>query len=183
MYKKMDVNTNVQDVHVQDDTVFQVHIFTSTSMSLPCMHWNIFIPLRPLSSWVVVEHAFNLNTWESEEGKSLSLRPIWSTEEVPGQSRLHRETLYSPIKKPCLMPLCPKSSHASNWVPPTMLLHCLFPSTLLLVTILTPLLRCCGSSRQRLCATSLGREGDFKAMWTITERVPSHHSFFSLLQV
>jgi hypothetical protein len=41
----------------------------------------------------VVVHAFNLSTWEVEAGRFLSLRPGWSTEWVPGQPGLHKETL------------------------------------------------------------------------------------------
>jgi hypothetical protein len=41
----------------------------------------------------VMVHAFNLSTWEVEAGGFLSSRPAWSTERVPGQPGLHRETL------------------------------------------------------------------------------------------
>jgi hypothetical protein len=41
----------------------------------------------------VVAHAFNPSTWEAEAGGFLSSRPAWSTERVPGQPGLHRETL------------------------------------------------------------------------------------------
>jgi hypothetical protein len=44
-------------------------------------------------AWPVVAHAFNPSTWEAEAGGFLSLRPAWSTEWVPGQPGLHRETL------------------------------------------------------------------------------------------
>jgi hypothetical protein len=37
--------------------------------------------------------AFNPSTQEAEVGRSLSLRSACSTEQVPGQSELHRETL------------------------------------------------------------------------------------------
>jgi hypothetical protein len=37
--------------------------------------------------------AFNPSTWEAEAGGSLSLKPAWSTEIVPSQPGLHRETL------------------------------------------------------------------------------------------
>jgi hypothetical protein len=47
----------------------------------------------------VVAHAFNLSTWESEAGRYLNLRPAWSTEWVPGQPGLHRETLSGKIKR------------------------------------------------------------------------------------
>jgi hypothetical protein len=40
----------------------------------------------------VVAHAFNPSTWEAEAGGFLSSRPAWSTEWVPGQPVLHRET-------------------------------------------------------------------------------------------
>jgi hypothetical protein len=41
----------------------------------------------------MVAHAFNPSTWEAEAGGFLSSRPAWSTEWVPGQPGLHRETL------------------------------------------------------------------------------------------
>ena len=41
----------------------------------------------------VVAHAFNPSTWEAEAGGFLNSRPAWSTEWVPGQPGLHRETL------------------------------------------------------------------------------------------
>ena len=41
----------------------------------------------------VVEHAFNPSTWEAEAGGFLSSKPAWSTEWVPGQPGLYRETL------------------------------------------------------------------------------------------
>jgi hypothetical protein len=48
----------------------------------------------------VVAHAFNPSTWEAEAGGFLSSRPAWSTEWVPGQPGLHRETLsWKKIKK------------------------------------------------------------------------------------
>ena len=42
---------------------------------------------------MVVAHAFNPSTREGETGRSLSSRPTWSTEWVPGQPGLHREAL------------------------------------------------------------------------------------------
>ena len=46
---------------------------------------------------VVVAYAFNPSTQEAEAeaeaGRSLSSRPAWSTEQVPGQPGLHRKTL------------------------------------------------------------------------------------------
>jgi hypothetical protein len=41
----------------------------------------------------VVVHAFNPSTWEAEAGGFLSSRAAWSTERVPGQPELYRETL------------------------------------------------------------------------------------------
>jgi hypothetical protein len=40
-----------------------------------------------------VAHVFTPCTWEAEAGRFLSSRPPWSTEWVPGQPGLHRETL------------------------------------------------------------------------------------------
>jgi hypothetical protein len=49
---------------------------------------------------MVVAHAFNPSTWEAEAGRSLSSRPAWSIEGgVPGQPRLHGETLSKKKKK------------------------------------------------------------------------------------
>ena len=44
-------------------------------------------------------HTFNLSTWEAEAGGFLSSRLAWSTECVPGQPGLHRETLSQNTKK------------------------------------------------------------------------------------
>jgi hypothetical protein len=41
----------------------------------------------------VMVHAFNPSTWEAEAGEFQSSKPAWSTEWVPGQPGLHRETL------------------------------------------------------------------------------------------
>jgi hypothetical protein len=41
----------------------------------------------------VVAHTFNPSTQEAEAAGSLSSKPTWSTEQVPGQPGLHRETL------------------------------------------------------------------------------------------
>jgi hypothetical protein len=38
-------------------------------------------------------HAFNPSIWEAETDGFLSSRQAWSTELVPGQPRLHRETM------------------------------------------------------------------------------------------
>jgi hypothetical protein len=47
----------------------------------------------------VMVHSFNPSTWEAEALGSLSLRPTWSTESVPGQPWLHPETLSQKKKK------------------------------------------------------------------------------------
>jgi hypothetical protein len=47
----------------------------------------------------VVAHTFNPSTWEAEAGGFLSSRPAWSTEWVPGQPGLYRETLSQKTKK------------------------------------------------------------------------------------
>jgi hypothetical protein len=44
-------------------------------------------------SWAVVAHTFNPSTWEAEAEAGGFLRPAWSTDWVPGQQGLHRETL------------------------------------------------------------------------------------------
>ena len=41
----------------------------------------------------VVAQAFNPSTQEAEAGGSLSSRSAWSSERVPGQPGLHKETL------------------------------------------------------------------------------------------
>jgi hypothetical protein len=70
-------------------------------LNLPLRHWFpctwmnkwIKLDLRIVSSRAVVAHAFNPSNWEAEAGEFLSSRPAWSTEWVPGQPGLHRETL------------------------------------------------------------------------------------------
>jgi hypothetical protein len=47
----------------------------------------------------MVAHAFNPSTWEAEAGGFLSSWPALSTEWVPGQPGLHRETLSQKKKK------------------------------------------------------------------------------------
>jgi hypothetical protein len=54
----------------------------------------IYCHLSPLGNMLcVVAHAFNPSTREAEAGRFLSSRSAWSTEWVPGQPGLHRETL------------------------------------------------------------------------------------------
>jgi hypothetical protein len=51
-------------------------------------------------SWAVMAHSCNPSTREAEASRSLlSLRPAWSTELVPGEPGLHRETLSQKKKK------------------------------------------------------------------------------------
>jgi hypothetical protein len=54
---------------------------------------NFINSIKVISYWAVVVHAFNPSTWEAEAGRCLSSRPAWSTEWVPGQPGIHRETL------------------------------------------------------------------------------------------
>jgi hypothetical protein len=48
---------------------------------------------------LLVVHGFNPSTWEAGAGGFVSFRPAWSTEWVPGQPGLHRETLSQNQKK------------------------------------------------------------------------------------
>jgi hypothetical protein len=48
--------------------------------------------------WVVAAQAFNPTSLGSDTGRSLSLKPAWSTESVPGQPELHRETVWKKQK-------------------------------------------------------------------------------------
>jgi hypothetical protein len=60
---------------------------------LSSLHFYFFTyKSNPCEPGVVV-HAFNPSTREAEAGGFLSSRPAWSTEWVPGQPGLHRETL------------------------------------------------------------------------------------------
>jgi hypothetical protein len=45
---------------------------------------------------MVVKHPFNPRIWEAEVG---DWRPAWSTERVPGQPGLHRETLFQKVEQ------------------------------------------------------------------------------------
>ena len=47
----------------------------------------------------LLAHTFNPSTWEAEAGGFPSSKPAWSTEWVPGQPGLHRETLSRKKKK------------------------------------------------------------------------------------
>jgi hypothetical protein len=48
---------------------------------------------------VVVVQIINPSTWEAEADGSLSLRPDWFTEQVPGLPKTHRETFSKKKKK------------------------------------------------------------------------------------
>jgi hypothetical protein len=66
-------------------------------------------------SRAVVVHAFNPSTWKAETGVFLSSKPAWSTEWVPGQPGLHRETLSRKNK--------PKKRHLWNDTQGWLLVH------------------------------------------------------------
>jgi hypothetical protein len=51
-----------------------------------CLKTKIIAP-------VVMAYSFNPSTREAEGGGSLSSRPAWFTDRVPGQPGLHKETL------------------------------------------------------------------------------------------
>ena len=47
----------------------------------------------------MVAHAFNPSTQEVEVGRSVSSKPAWSIELIPGKPGLHRETLSQTIQQ------------------------------------------------------------------------------------
>jgi len=47
----------------------------------------------------MVVHTFNPSAQEAEAGRSMSSGLVWSTEQVPGQPGLHRETVSKHTKK------------------------------------------------------------------------------------
>jgi hypothetical protein len=57
------------------------------------LHETTYKPKDYEQRWALVAHTFNPSTQEAEAGGFLSSRPAWSTEWVPGQPGLHRETL------------------------------------------------------------------------------------------
>jgi hypothetical protein len=71
---------------------------TSRAGPSPFLPYCPVLKCWPCQSGVVV-HAFNSSTREAEAGRFLSSRPAWSTEWVPGQPRLYRETLSQKKKK------------------------------------------------------------------------------------
>jgi hypothetical protein len=50
-------------------------------------------------AWWHTAHAFDPSTQEAEAGGFLSLKPAWSTKQVPGLPGLYRETLSRKTKK------------------------------------------------------------------------------------
>ena len=89
----------------------------------------------------MVAHAFNPSTWEAEAGRFLNLRPAWSTEWVPRQPGLYRETLSQKKTKTEQLSLTPVQGNwhplwslgtpAKNW-PPDLSFHlcynCVLPN-------------------------------------------------------
>jgi hypothetical protein len=45
-------------------------------------------------SWAVMAHAINFSPQRAQASRSLSLRPSWYAELIPGQPRLCKETLF-----------------------------------------------------------------------------------------
>jgi hypothetical protein len=66
------------------------------SSLFPFLHAYICFYLKTFKNFIygqaVMVYAFNPSTWEAEAGIFLSLRPAWSTEWVPRQPGLFRET-------------------------------------------------------------------------------------------
>jgi hypothetical protein len=65
-------------------------------------------------SWAVVAQAFNPSTSEVEAGRFLSSEPAWSTEWVPGQPELHRETLSQKTNKQTKTKIKTKKTRQTN---------------------------------------------------------------------
>jgi hypothetical protein len=68
----------------------QFFIYTYSSPKLWC---GLGLKNKTHFRRAVVAHAFNPSTWEAEADGFLSSRPAWSTNRVPGQPGLHKETL------------------------------------------------------------------------------------------
>jgi hypothetical protein len=68
-------------------------------MEINCVSVNRRVHQEYTHGQAMVAHVFNFSTWEAEAGRFLSSRPAWSTEWVPGQPGLHRETLCLKTKK------------------------------------------------------------------------------------
>ena len=75
-------------------------LYAAISRLSVCSRLSDFLAFKILLvRQAVVAHTFNPNTWEAEAGGFLSSRPAWSTEWVPRQPGLHRETLSQKTKK------------------------------------------------------------------------------------
>ena len=61
-------------------------------LKIATVYLHIIINKSFLKNYMVVQ-TFKPSTQEAEAGGVLSSRPAWSTEVVPGQSRLYKETL------------------------------------------------------------------------------------------
>jgi hypothetical protein len=55
------------------------------------------------------------SSWEAEAGRSLSSKPAWSTEWVPGQPGLHRETFSQKTNKRPPSPTPKKTNKPGAW--------------------------------------------------------------------
>ena len=74
------------DLHMTPMTIV-VCAHTHTLVHIHKSIKNKFLNLKIKMGWVVVARASNPSTWEAEAGdSSVSSRPAWSTERVPGQS-------------------------------------------------------------------------------------------------
>ena len=62
-------------------------------VSLPLSPLSFYI-LKNIYSQIVVARTFNPVTQEAEAGGSLSSRPVWFTEQVPGQPVPNRGPLF-----------------------------------------------------------------------------------------
>jgi hypothetical protein len=92
-------------IHVCNTTHVHTHTFSFTELCpQPCNTYTQICThneytyiytyaIQHMFSPGVVAHAFNPSTWEAEAGGFLSSRSAWSTELVPGQPGLYRETL------------------------------------------------------------------------------------------
>ena len=67
--------------------------------SQACWEWKTLEKTQNKKQWVVAGHCLNLSTWEAESGESLSSRPAWSLEQVPGQPQPRREILSHKTKR------------------------------------------------------------------------------------
>ena len=78
----------------------------SDPSTFPLLHLHVFFlslsrkksQIKNSNQLGMVVHTFNPSTWEAEAGWFLSSRPAWSTEWVPGQPGLYRETLSQKTK-------------------------------------------------------------------------------------